>query len=541
MRKLIALGLTLGLAMVPLQAQAALVKPDNPSFERVTPEDVPRDDASTIVSWDDQPDAVSYSVTATADGQDPITGGASSCNAGTCESTLIGLTGGLTYSVVISAFDGTASGRLDSDAVAHIPHSSPKVPTAGSAVVATTGVTLNWTALSSAEAGGVSLENYRITDGGSFNQLVSAEVNSVELTTLNDGQSYSFRISAINQYGESETASFDAVTTLDTPAAPAAPTATVSDTSVSVSWSAPSSTGGSDVTGYRIYLRKDGSDFGSPEQTNSSTLSYQFTGLSAGSYAVQVAAVNAVGTGDRSVASNSVTVGSASSGGTVGGGGGGGAVGAAPTASTSPTIAGTHQVGSTLQANNGTWDQTSYTFSFQWFRCDGELEAPTQLQVLIDCDLIQGATSETYVLTSADSSKHMLASVSASGGFYSTTAYSNTIAPGETLEGVVSEEVDEPASDAATATGFWTKRNGNNVKIYAKNVIGLGKVQFFVNGEEIAWIRANDKSDRKLRVITEGPMTGASYLVRDKDLRSGKNVFEIYLNGERVERRIASL
>jgi hypothetical protein len=95
-------------------------------------------------------------------------------------------------------------------------------------------------------------------------------------------------------------------------------------------------------------------------------------------------------------------------------------------------------------------------------------------------------------------------------------------------------------NSASTETGYWTQRTGDNVKVYAKNVIGVGKVQIFVNGREIAWIRARDISDPKLRVITSGPMAGAVYLVRDRDLLSGRNVFEIYVDGQRVVRRIAS-
>ena len=215
---------------------------------------------------------------------------------------------------------------------------------------------------------------------------------------------------------------------------------------------------------------------------------------------------------------------------------GGGGGGSAPEVIIAPSISGENTVGMTLSTSVGEWDADDYEFSYQWYRCDDELDTPTQLQVLIGCDLIQGAASNEYLVASADQDKHLLVSVIASEGFYSTTGFSNSIAPGDSKG-----EVYETPSDAATSTGFWTKRNGNNVKIYAKNVIGMGKVQFFVNGEEIAWIRAEDLDDPKLRVITEGPMTGASYLVRDKDLRSGKNVFEIYVDGERVERRVASL
>ena len=85
--------------------------------------------------------------------------------------------------------------------------------------------------------------------------------------------------------------------------------------------------------------------------------------------------------------------------------------------------------------------------------------------------------------------------------------------------------------------GVWTKKFGlDQGKMYAKNPIGQGKVQFFVNGKEIAWVRADDDTDRKLRKITEGPMAGVSYLVRTVDFVKGKNALEIYLDGKRVWR-----
>ena len=84
----------------------------------------------------------------------------------------------------------------------------------------------------------------------------------------------------------------------------------------------------------------------------------------------------------------------------------------------------------------------------------------------------------------------------------------------------------------------WTKRLEGNAqaKLYAKSVVGKGKVQFYFNGKEIAWVRAIDETDPKLRVITSGPMTGANYLVRTVDLLEGKNILEIYVDGERVRR-----
>ena len=79
----------------------------------------------------------------------------------------------------------------------------------------------------------------------------------------------------------------------------------------------------------------------------------------------------------------------------------------------------------------------------------------------------------------------------------------------------------------------WTRHVGDTIKIYAKNVIGRGKVQFFVDGKEIAWVNAVDATDPKLRTAN-----GYHYLVRTVQLKAdgSKTRFEVKLNGERVRR-----
>ena len=85
------------------------------------------------------------------------------------------------------------------------------------------------------------------------------------------------------------------------------------------------------------------------------------------------------------------------------------------------------------------------------------------------------------------------------------------------------------------ALASWTSnQNDGTVKMYAKNVVGAGKVQFMVNGVEIAWVRAASTSDSKLRLAGA---EGAAYLVRTVDLVEGqKNVLEIYVDGVRTTR-----
>ena len=99
-----------------------------------------------------------------------------------------------------------------------------------------------------------------------------------------------------------------------------------------------------------------------------------------------------------------------------------------------------------------------------------------------------------------------------------------------------------PASANSTAIQqelkTWAKRlpGNNQAKLYAKSVVGAGKVSFRLNGREIAWVRAIDATDPKLRVVTSGPMSGANYLVRTVNLARGKNVLEVYVDGVRTTR-----
>jgi hypothetical protein len=98
---------------------------------------------------------------------------------------------------------------------------------------------------------------------------------------------------------------------------------------------------------------------------------------------------------------------------------------------------------------------------------------------------------------------------------------------------VVQKTIIIGAAPAAEARG-WTKDMGDGtIKMYARDVVGAGKIQFFHNGREVAWIRAVDATDPKLNVASDG-------MVRTRALVSGKNVFEIYVDGERIVRRIAT-
>lgn len=75
------------------------------------------------------------------------------------------------------------------------------------------------------------------------------------------------------------------------------------------------------------------------------------------------------------------------------------------------------------------------------------------------------------------------------------------------------------------------KRNGNTVRVALYDLVNSGKAQIMLNGEEVAWVRATDESDPKLRQAPQG-----HHLLRTLKLEPGKNVIEIYQNGQRLRR-----
>jgi hypothetical protein len=88
-----------------------------------------------------------------------------------------------------------------------------------------------------------------------------------------------------------------------------------------------------------------------------------------------------------------------------------------------------------------------------------------------------------------------------------------------------------PVTFGAAQLRGWTKANAETreVRIYAKHVVGAGKVQFMVNGREIAWVRAADRAQSKLRVAN-----GDAYLVRTLTLEPGFNRVQILVDGKVV-------
>lgn len=92
----------------------------------------------------------------------------------------------------------------------------------------------------------------------------------------------------------------------------------------------------------------------------------------------------------------------------------------------------------------------------------------------------------------------------------------------------------EIIAEVNNAPNFYTKMQADlsSVKIYAHNIVGLGKIQFFHNGREVAWTRMRDTEDFDGAI----PIVGehSVYLVRTRDLVLGRNDFRIKADGHWV-------
>jgi hypothetical protein len=186
------------------------------------------------------------------------------------------------------------------------------VPPVVSSVTAGNGsLTFAWNAITH---GG---DNYRVYYGtdSTFNSAYTytgTTATSYAVTGLTNGTTYYFRVAGWNNSVNPQIATTDWSTTASgVPGAASAPTSlTVSSgrTGMSVSWTAPSSNGGSTITDYVVqYTTSAGGSYTTFSDGTSTTTSATITGLTAGStYYVRVAAVNTLTTGTYSSESSGV-------------------------------------------------------------------------------------------------------------------------------------------------------------------------------------------------------------------------------------------
>jgi fibronectin type 3 domain-containing protein len=103
----------------------------------------------------------------------------------------------------------------------------------------------------------LAVTGYRIYRGTSIDGetllTTIGNVTSYTSTGLTNGQAYYFKVAAVNAAGTGANSTEASSTPAMVPGVPAGLTATPGNAQVVLNWTTPASTGGSPVTGYRIY------------------------------------------------------------------------------------------------------------------------------------------------------------------------------------------------------------------------------------------------------------------------------------------------
>jgi len=179
-------------------------------------------------------------------------------------------------------------------------------------------VTLSWTAPSSNGGSAITSYNiYRSTTSGGEGTTPITTVNGSTLTYadtgLTNGQTYFYKVTAVNSVGESPVSNEANATppAFTVSGAPTGLTANViSSSQIDLSWAAPANTDGSAITGYVIERSTDGGTTWSTIQPNtgSTSTTYSDTSLqSSTTYTYRVSAINSVGTSSPSNTASAMT------------------------------------------------------------------------------------------------------------------------------------------------------------------------------------------------------------------------------------------
>jgi titin len=221
--------------------------------------------------------------------------------------TLTGLTAGATYVVRVAAINALGAGPYSASSAPLVLKTAPAAPENLLAVPGNGSASLTWSA--PASDGGASINNYVIqfsSNGGTTWSSVSRGASSALsalVSSLSNGTSYVFKVAAVNAVGTGAWSSVSsAITPSTVPSVVQSLASAPADSSVELSWSAPASSGGSNVVDYIIQYS---SDAGTTWVTFNDGVSASSTALVASlsngtSYVFRVAAVNAAGTGATS-------------------------------------------------------------------------------------------------------------------------------------------------------------------------------------------------------------------------------------------------
>jgi titin len=207
-----------------------------------------------------------------------------------------GLTNGVVYYYFVAAQNAVGIGPY-SEEVAALPVGPPSVPLDLAGMGDENEISLSWSAPVS--NGGSTILHYNIYRASSPFQLIATvpgTVTSYVDESVQNGHLYEYKVTAVNDYGESGSSASIFVMAGEIPDAPTGLTAEAGIGQITLTWHAPASNGGCPITAYLIFR-----DTGSGSEVflisvPGDQLSYVDIPVDAGvAYFYMVAAQNAVG------------------------------------------------------------------------------------------------------------------------------------------------------------------------------------------------------------------------------------------------------
>ena len=227
--------------------------------------------------------------------------------------TVTGLTNGTSYVFRVKAVSSVGTGASSAVSAAQLVAAAPGQPNAPTIANGNTQATVTWVAPA---ANGCAITAYRVehsaNGGTSWTTFTSSAATTSQIVTgLTNGTAYVFRVSASNCMGfGAASAASAAVTPNQTPTAATGLTISgAGSSSVTLNWSAVVST--PPVTDYLVeYSTDGGATWVTFNDGASASTSATVTGLTVGqNYSFRVTAINSVGQGTSSSASNTVAAG----------------------------------------------------------------------------------------------------------------------------------------------------------------------------------------------------------------------------------------
>lgn len=228
-----------------------------------------------------------------------------------------GLTKGQPYTFTVYATNPIGNSANSSASTSITPADVPNAPTINLVTAPTTNTGPTGSAIvnysAPADNGGAVITSYTAvsTPGGITGSVSTAASGTVTVTGLTKGTAYTFVVFATNRVGNSANSNTSlSITPLTVPAAPTIGTSTaIGPNSATVTFTAPTDTGGTVITNYVAWISNGGEgDISQPSQTITSPGVITVFGLAKGTgYNFVVYAFNSIGQGASSSLSNTIT------------------------------------------------------------------------------------------------------------------------------------------------------------------------------------------------------------------------------------------